>query len=229
MKLFHFEQRTPEWEIARKGVVTGTKAGAFYPKTRGTGMRAEFWNFLAEKIALKEHDQKPIDWGVNTENEARLKYVEITGNIASEIGLAKCDDNDEIGYSPDGVIYKGKKITKGLEIKCPSNEVYTQYLAEICFDIDYESESVEYLGNVHIGLDKVPDEKYQKQVLQSFVVNDDQKEFDFFVYNPTMTVNYILITIHRKDIEKEIKQQREHIEKGLRIINKMTQYLTPEF
>lgn len=203
MIIHKVEQGTPEWEMLRKNVITGTKAESFKPKVRGTGYRAGFFEMLADDIDTEEHNESPMDWGNTNEPKAREEYSKITGNKVEEYGFCTHDEYPYIGYSPDGVVLEKKKPVIGLEIKCPTTKVYVEYFIETCIENDIVSQNQK-------GIDKVPDQ-YRIQVIQSFLVNKEQRELHFFIYNPTLAKNnWIFITVERSEIESEIEQQLQY-------------------
>lgn len=203
MIIHKVEQGTPEWEMLRKNVITGTKAESFKPKVRGTGYRAGFFEMLADDIDTEEHNENPMDWGVTNEPKAREEYTNITGNKVEEYGFCTHDEYSFIGYSPDGVVLEKKKPVIGLEIKCPTTKVYVEYFIETCID-------EKGVAQKQFGFDKIPDQ-YKIQVIQSFLVNKEQKELHFFIYNPTLAKNnWIIIYIERAEIKDEIEEQLKY-------------------
>lgn len=203
--LFGLEQRTPEWELERKNTITGSMAGAFAPKVRGSGLRGEYYAFLADDIDTEAHTGNPMDWGTEKEPMARAKYEQITGNKVIECGFVRHPKYNFLGYSPDGLVMRYNEIHKvdlpsiGLEMKCPTTKVYVEYFIENC--LDEKDEVIEPKG-----FKAVPDE-YKKQVVHSFICNIHQEELHFFIFNPTLEKNnYILIVVKREEIVSEIEE-----------------------
>jgi len=99
-----------------------------YSKTEKSARRSTALGFLAKRYKC---DQKPescnywTERGTRLESLARLKYEQITGHEVKQAGFIDCGF---YGCSPDGLIYDGEKLVKGLEIKCPSGEVHLETL-----------------------------------------------------------------------------------------------------
>jgi hypothetical protein len=80
---------------------------------------------------LYKCDQKPdsvnywMERGTRLESLARLKYEQMTGLEVKQAGFIDCGF---YGCSPDGLIYNGDKLIKGLEIKCPTGHVHMRAL-----------------------------------------------------------------------------------------------------
>lgn len=211
MIIHYFKQQSAEWELERKNKITGSRAGEFKPKVRGSGFRAGFFEMLADDIDTELHDMSPMDWGNANEPKARQFYEELTGNKIVEVGLCIHDEFPFIAYSPDGMVEKkvGKKTTYpiGLEIKCPTTKTYVEYFLETCVNGDTVNQE-------QVGIDKVPSQ-YREQVIQSFVVNETQKEMHFLIYNPTLEKNnWIMITVYRDEVAEEAKDQLEWLKQG---------------
>jgi len=64
----------------------------------------------------------PKDFGVETEDEARVSFMLETGLDVYEVGFVEF--NEWIGCSPDGLIGDDE----GLEIKCPNSDTHLRYL-----------------------------------------------------------------------------------------------------
>jgi hypothetical protein len=66
-----------------------------------------------------------MERGTRLESLARLKYEQMTGLEVKQAGFIDCGF---YGCSPDGLIYDGDKLIKGLEIKCPTGHVHMRAL-----------------------------------------------------------------------------------------------------
>jgi hypothetical protein len=63
--------------------------------------------------------------GIELESEARAAYEFIADREVEEVGLCYKNAEKQLSCSPDGLMQEGKR---GLEIKCPSLAVHTEYL-----------------------------------------------------------------------------------------------------
>jgi len=118
LEIYNCEQGTDEWKQLRLGVITASKANdILYP-----GMRKTYkCQLLSEKLTglitpFKTNEY--MEWGTEHEDEARVRYEELTGNKVREIGFAKL--TPEIGCSPDGLVEDDGLI----EIKCPMSKTF---------------------------------------------------------------------------------------------------------
>lgn len=161
------EQRTPEWEKLRLGKVTGTGLDRIVgsAKVRDT----YFWELLAERLTVDDgSNETALQRGNRLEDEARQKIAEVLGKKIEITGFCESEENSYIGYSPDGLIKKGKKFTEDIEIKCPSSAKHVKYWQE----------------------DVIPEE-YYAQIVQGFIVNPDLKKRYFVSYDPRIAVKPI--------------------------------------
>ena len=193
------EQRTPEWFAARKGLVTGT--GLRKIVGRKDSQESYFYEILAEKLMVSDgsEGEAPMDRGVRLETEARQAFEKEVGKEVEEVGFVQAGAFSG-GYSPDGLIKKGKKYTEGLEVKCLGS------------------------GN-HIRAwltDQIPDE-YMPQVLQAFIVNEDLKKMYVVFYDPRIKQHPLhIIELERKGIEMVIKEYKQ---KEIEFINRVEETL----
>lgn len=123
------QQRTDEWYEARLGKATASKFGDVMTVIK-TGEAAARKNYRAELVAERLSGQPtdsytsgPMQWGIDTEPLARLKYVILTGNIVDECGFYE-HDSLMAGASPDGLIGNDGLI----EIKCPNTATHIETL-----------------------------------------------------------------------------------------------------
>lgn len=120
------EQRTEDWFAARLGKVTASKIADLMARTK-TGPSASRSNYaaqlVAERLTGKREDgftNAAMQWGVDTEAEARLAYEFMHDAAVVEAGFDPHPTIDDAGASPDG--YVG---TDGLiEVKCPNTATH---------------------------------------------------------------------------------------------------------
>jgi hypothetical protein len=135
MKTFDFDQGTAEWLSARRGVITASESAPFI---HGSGKVAEAarQKYIDRKVAeLSGHHEESafvndaMKRGTALESIARLEYERMIDCTVKEIGFVK-RENSEVGCSPDGLVYDGKALAGGVEIKCPSGATQIRYLRE---------------------------------------------------------------------------------------------------
>lgn len=173
MVLDHCEQGTPEWMLARAGIPsasefdkimtpTGKKSTQFYPYMYG--LIAEW---LLGRPKLNESFGR-MEYGKETEQEARDNYEFITGNSVEQVGFVYKDEQRMVGCSPDGLC---TDMRRGVEIKCPDDHVHMAYFIS---------------GSCP--------SKYLPQVQGSMYVTG-YKEWDFMSYHPELPP--LIVTVKR--------------------------------
>lgn len=109
-------------------------------------------------------DNKNLQYGREKEEEARSKYIEVTGFPAITTGLVICQEQPWLACSPDGIIFTDFEPIL-LEIKCPktceNGKIVTDYLSD--------------------GKLKRSHQYYTQIQLQMYICNI--KKCDFFVYS----------------------------------------------
>ena len=120
------EQRTDEWHQARVGKVTASRVADVIAKTK-TGWGASRGNYMAELIAERLTGQPAssfsnaaMQWGTDTEPQARAAYEFFSGIAVSEVGFVDHPKIEKSGASPDGLIGDDGLI----EIKCPNTATH---------------------------------------------------------------------------------------------------------
>ena len=114
-------QRSPDWFAARIGKVTASRVADLMARTKSgpAASRANYMSeLLCERLTGRRADSftsAAMQWGIDTEAEARTRYAEATGNAVIETGFVDHPRIDMFGASPDGEIGPDGLI----EIKCP--------------------------------------------------------------------------------------------------------------
>lgn len=124
------EQRSEEWFAARVGKVTASRVADLMAKTK-SGPSASRANYMAELICERLTGQRAecftnaaMQWGTETEPQARAAYEFVTDNAVTEAGIVFHPSIADFGASPDGLI----GIDGLLEIKCPSSATHIETL-----------------------------------------------------------------------------------------------------
>lgn len=170
------EQGTQEWLDIRSGLLSASKADVLVTPTGkvATGQKVtDYMNkLIAERMMGKSAESgfmsDAMQRGIELEEDARDWYSMATGEDVEEVTIVRDGD---YSCSPDGLIFDGENIDKGLEIKCP-------------------------LAHTHVGYlraGKVPT-KYIPQLQMSMFVCD-VNEWDFLSYHPD--IEPLLITVQR--------------------------------
>lgn len=133
-------QRSPEWFAARLGRATGSCADKILAKIK-SGEAATRKNYRVQLVAEiltgvsqdKVFVNDAMQWGIDTEPQARMAYEQRTGNIARETGFASVN-GARIGCSLDGDIDEFEGL---LEMKCPNTATHLEYLDAARVPPDY--------------------------------------------------------------------------------------------
>lgn len=124
------EQRTAEWHQARLGRVTASRMSDVMGRTK-SGYGAGRANYMAALI-VERLTQNPVEtysnaamqWGTETEPQARATYMLTTGRDVVEAGFDLHPTIADLGASPDGYIGEDGLI----EIKCPNTATHLDTL-----------------------------------------------------------------------------------------------------
>ena len=133
MKIYNFEQGTPEWHRIRKGRLTASQASRLLTPT---GKDSSQWeSYVIELVAESICPDEPpaftgnmhTERGNMLESEARWTFAESMLLDVREVGFMTRDDG-VVGLSPDGLIYHDEVPVAGLELKCPLAKNHLAYL-----------------------------------------------------------------------------------------------------
>jgi putative phage-type endonuclease len=115
-------QRTEEWFAARRGKVTASRVADVIAKTK-RGWGASRGNYMAQLIAerltdttAESYSNAAMQWGTDTEPQARAAYEFFEGVEVKEIGFVVHPKIKEAGASPDGFVGADGEV----QIKCPN-------------------------------------------------------------------------------------------------------------
>lgn len=133
------EQNSPEWEMARAGKVTASRIADIVRKTK-SGISASRARYMGELVAERltgtptpSFKSKDMDWGHETEDEARQLYCFVTNATAIPVGLVLHPTIDHAAASPDRLVGDDGL----LEIKCPATHTHIETLLGAPIDPDY--------------------------------------------------------------------------------------------
>ena len=132
MQIVNCEQGTDEWFALRKGRMTASNAQAI--AANGKGLTTYITQIMQEVYSSAEPERYKSDAmlrGNELEASARFAYEVETNSQVEEIGFVIY--NDYVGCSPDGLVDDGL-----IEIKCPGDKVYFNYLLSGKIDTGYE-------------------------------------------------------------------------------------------
>jgi putative phage-type endonuclease len=141
MIIHEMPQRSDEWFEIRRGKFTASDFDTLMPaKNKGIDSWTDTQMKIVYRVAAERMTGKAkplgftsdaMQWGINTESEARAVYEMETGEEVREVGFLEA--SEWIGCSPDGLIGEDK----GLEIKCPNSETHLRYSCEGGLAEDY--------------------------------------------------------------------------------------------
>ena len=124
------DQRSPEWFAARLGKVTASRMSDMMARTK-SGYGAGRANYMAELICERLTGQgaerftnAAMQWGTETEPQARAAYAFLTDAEVEETGFAIHPDIPYLGASPDGLVGADGLV----EIKCPNTATHIETL-----------------------------------------------------------------------------------------------------
>lgn len=133
------DQRTPEWFAQRLGKVTASRIGDVMAKTK-TGYSASRGNYHAQLVAERLTDtageafsNAAMQWGTDTEPQARAMYSFETGIDVTETGFHEHPTIAMSGASPDGLAGPNGLV----EIKCPNTATHIATLRGSTIDRKY--------------------------------------------------------------------------------------------
>lgn len=133
------EQRTGAWFAERAGKVTASCVYKVMARTK-TGYGADRANYHAQLVTERltglpadTFSNAAMQWGTDTEPQARAAYVFTTGRDVVEMGFAPHPEIDMAGASPDGLVGSVGLV----EIKCPNSATHIATLRGAEIDRKY--------------------------------------------------------------------------------------------
>jgi putative phage-type endonuclease len=140
MIIYNIEQHSEAWHEARCGRVTGTRFKNLVSKETTDSYKDLVTNIACEIItgAAEETYVSPaMQYGIETEPEARREYETIADAIVTQAGFVIPDEEHKyhnwIGISPDGLLPDDGI----LEIKCPLARTHFEYIEKGTLPAEY--------------------------------------------------------------------------------------------
>ena len=136
MRVVNVRQGSLEWFVARLGIPTCSNFSRIITPAKGKPS-AQADDYIAELIAetmqsdlpgpqaLEKYASPAMQYGTDTEPEARRYFEMVTNLDVTEVGFC-ISDCGRFGGSPDGLIGEDS----GLELKCPSGKTHVRYLLD---------------------------------------------------------------------------------------------------
>ena len=200
------EQRTDEWFAARIGKVTASRVADVIAKTK-SGYGAGRANYLADLVVERLTGQKAqgfsnaaMEWGTQTEPQARAAYSAKTGILVEEVGFIDHPTVAMSGASPDGFAEEGL-----IEVKCPNTNTMLEFI-----------------------LDGKPPQKYVTQ-MQWQMACTGRPWCDFVSFDPRLPerLQLLVVRVPRDDdyiamLETEVKKFLAELDDNLNKLEKVS-------
>jgi putative phage-type endonuclease len=130
-RLLDLFQGSPEWHQARCGSLGASGLADAMAKTASGAPTAGRKNTIAQLVAermtgrkSRGFSSKAMEWGTETEAQARAMYAFVTNNAIREVGLVRHPSIVGSHASPDGFVNDDGLV----EIKCPNTATHIQTL-----------------------------------------------------------------------------------------------------
>ncbi len=198
-------QGSAGWLKARNGMLTASKFKDALDFLKGGKESAARRKLKIDMIAERMTDtmtevyvNAAMQWGIETEAEARQHYEEVTGNLVQPCGFALHDDIEFFGASPDGLIgHDGL-----LELKCPTSSTHIKW-----------------------KLDGGVPEEHKPQMLAQLAVTK-RKWCDFMSYDPRLPDNIKRHLVRFEPTLEEIQAAEQAAMEFLESVDAMWELLT---
>ena len=164
MKIIECEQGSDEWHKLRHRPTASSFDRVLTPTGKRSSQADEYiGQIIAMRLGVSPENFESSDTirGHVLEPEAVAFYAFDTGFDVTRVGFCE-EDGGRWGCSPDGLVYEGDMLIKGVEIKCPKVGNYVDYRIS----------------------QKCPP-KYIPQVQGSMLVTDAEV-WDFMPYHPDL-------------------------------------------
>lgn len=196
------DQRSDDWFEARLGRATASRFKDVMTSIK-SGESAARKNYRAELVAERLTGNREegftsaaMQWGVDNEDTARLRYELATDNDVDECGFFT-HDSLMAGASPDGLIGE----VGVLEIKCPNSATHIETLKT----------------------QRVPYQYYWQVIGQMWITN--RQWCDFVSFDPRMPDNAQLFIIRVERDEEAVKRLATEVEAFLNEVDIDTEFI----
>lgn len=225
MQIIDIDQRSDEWFEARSGLITGTRVKDVKPLSRKgkTGKQPiGLWKLVADYLSYGAEEMRPMQRGTQLEDENAELCVEKMhlDNARIKCGLWR-SDNKLLGYSPDAS-EEGEHPSWAIECKSLDTAEHLYLVMNDLWALGllpdkYEELFPERIGEYR-GIESVAEE-HRHQVRQAFVVNPNLEVLYYSLYDPRIvlpSLMHYVITIKRSEMEDDIEEQRQMVERQAR-------------
>lgn len=141
MKVYNFDQGTPEWKACRAGKATASRMTDILAKIKSgeAAARRDYRIQLVAELLSGEPAgngfiSSEMQWGTENEPLARAAYEVSTGSFVEQIGFVDHPAILRAGASPDGLVGDDGL----LEIKCPKSATHIQYILDGVVPAQYQ-------------------------------------------------------------------------------------------
>ena len=200
VRLHNIEPGSPDWHAKRAPLLGSSQASAVTAKPRGK-VEAVGRRDLRIHLVLSRLGGHPrqstfttpaMQYGIDTEDQARAVYEMTTGLMVETPGYITNDALPGLGYSPDGCI----NALGLLEIKCPKDYTHWHTLSRAEENKD---------AQVTSPLLRVPT-AYHGQLLHALLVSSDRDWIDFVSYSAAFpeSLQIYITRVKRADVTKEL-------------------------
>jgi len=201
MIIHQCEQGSEDWFNLRKGKMTASHAQEI--GNQGKGLETYVNTIMSELYSNAEKEQfsnKDTERGHELEDQARSIYGIEKGVLIRTVGFI--EQSEFSGCSPDGLIDHHVGDNGGIEIKCPNDYQYFQYL---------------------LFKEKAIDSKYLWQIQMNLMITG-RNWWDFIAYNPNYPKSIFIYRIYPdpemfKKISIGLEMGEEKIKAIKKIIN----------
>lgn len=143
MQILDFDQRSPEWYTARRGIPTASEFGSIITAKRMDYASAAdtYINALIDEIIRPDAERgfsgtRHMRRGCALEDNARELYAFMHDIEPRQVGFILSDDGT-MGCSPDSLI----DPDGGLEIKCPDGPTHVKWLRGKSVPDEYKAQT----------------------------------------------------------------------------------------
>jgi putative phage-type endonuclease len=186
------EQGTDAWHQLRLGKVTASRMADVLSKGK-SGESASRTKYRTELVVQRltglpseSFTNAAMEWGTQTEPQARIAYEIATGNFVEEVAFIDHPTIKWFGCSPDGLVGNGL-----IEIKCPNSSTHIDYL-----------------------MDDKPPAKYIPQMQCQMAVTGSRWA-DFVSFDPRLPDDLQLFVVRLERDDEYIKAMEVEVEKFL--------------